>query len=76
MSIETRKLLFIQEFLRIQNEDIIIGLERILNHWKSSNKDTIIPMNIEDFHKEIDLAMEDSYNDNVVKAHDLKQKWS
>ncbi len=30
MNIETRKLSFIQEFLRIENEEIVIGLEKLL----------------------------------------------
>lgn len=35
MALETRKLSFIQEFLRIQNEDIISGLEKMLDKHKA-----------------------------------------
>jgi hypothetical protein len=34
MNLETRKSLFIKEFLKIQNEDIITGLEKLLQKLK------------------------------------------
>lgn len=34
MNIETRKLTFIQEFLRLQNEEIVIGVEKLLHKKK------------------------------------------
>lgn len=76
MDLQTRKISFIQQFLRIQNEEIISGLEEMLKLRKSelfakSNK----PMDLDQFNKEIDQAMEDSENDNVTKATDLKLKF-
>jgi len=35
MDLEARKLFFVQEFLRIQDEDIIIGLEKLLRKEKA-----------------------------------------
>jgi len=76
MNIETRKLSFIQEFLRVQNEEIISRLENILKKQKSDqyNK-SLKPMDLNQFNDEIDQAMDDSENDRVTKASDLKEKW-
>jgi hypothetical protein len=35
MNLEERKISFVQEFLRLQNEDIVIRLEKILHQRKS-----------------------------------------
>jgi len=70
MNIESRKLLFIQEFLRIKNEEIVIELEKTLKRWK------LKPMNLEQFNNEIDQAMSDSRKDNVVKVNELRDKWN
>ena len=77
MNIESRKLLFIQEFLRIKNEEIIIGLEKTLKQWKSKQHEKELkPMSLEQFNKEIDQAMIDSREDNVVRATELRKKWN
>ena len=77
MDLQTRKISFIQEFLRLQNEEIISSLERMLKIRKSelfanANK----PMDLDQFNEEINLSLEDSENDNVIKATDLKLKFN
>jgi len=80
MDLETRKISFVQEFLRLQNEDIISGLEKLL--WKRKAElieKNLKPMNMEQYNAEIDQAMEDSKNGRMIKATDLKaktQKWN
>jgi seryl-tRNA(Sec) selenium transferase len=77
MNIESRKLLFIQEFLRVKNEEIIIGLEKTLKQWKSKQYEKELrPMDLEQFNKEIDQALTDSREDNVIKATELRKKWN
>ncbi len=77
MNIETRKLSFIQEFLRIKNEEIVIGLENLLKKWKSEQyENELKPMDLKQFNDEIDQALNDSENDRVIKAAELKEKWS
>ena len=80
MDLQNRKISFVQEFLRIQNEEIISGLENLLREQKAELfKKNQQPMTIEEFNHEIDQALEDSKNDKVIKATDLKDKinkWS
>jgi hypothetical protein len=76
MNIEARKISFIQEFLRIKNEDIIIGLENMLKQWQAKyNVDEVSPMSIKQFNEEIEKAMKDIEENNVVSAKDLLKKW-
>lgn len=80
MNLETRKLSFIQEFLRLQNEEIVSGLENFLRKRKVEMlENDFKPMGLEQFNKEIDQALDDSKNERIIKASDLKdkiQKWS
>lgn len=80
MDLQTRKLTFIQEFLRIQNEDIISGLEKMLKKRKAElYEKNLKSMSIEQFNADIDQSLEDSANDRVISARDLKEeikKWN
>ncbi|NPA45157.1 MAG: hypothetical protein GXO49_06475 [Chlorobi bacterium] len=76
MNIETRKISFIQEFLNLQNEEIISKFESLLKKLKSdslSNK--LKPMSLKQLNNEIDIALEDSENDNVIEANELRMKY-
>lgn len=80
MNIETRKLTFIQEFLKLQNEEIVIGLEKLLRKKKAELiENELKPMSLEKFNSDIDKSFEDAKNDNIIAANELKtkfQKWS
>ncbi len=79
MDLEARKISFVQEFLRLQNEEIISGLEKLLRKRKAELiEKNLKPMSMEQYNDEIDQAMEDSKNGRMIKAADLKakvQKW-
>jgi hypothetical protein len=80
MDLEERKISFVQEFLRLQNEGIITGLEKLLHKKKAEmNEKNFKPMTMEQYNAEIDQAMEDSKNGRMTEANDLKakvKKWS
>ncbi len=80
MNIEAKKLSFIQEFLRIDNEKIINALENLLHKSKSEVfEDNLKPMAIEQLNDEIDLAIEDEKSGRTINAKELKRKiqeWS
>ncbi|QTY28308.1 hypothetical protein IGB25_04505 [Flavobacterium sp. CS20] len=71
---------FIQEFLRLQNEDIVSELEKFLHQRKAELIDeSFKPMTMEQYDVEIDQAMDDSKNGRMIKATELKakiQKWN
>lgn len=79
MDLQTRKIAFVQEFLSIQNEEIIFRLENFLKKEKENNIDKeFSPMTMEEFQSRIDQSMEDSKNGRVIEAKDLLKeikKW-
>lgn len=76
MDIQTRKINFVQEFLKLQNEELITNLENILSKAKTVKQRS--PMSIDEFNARIDQSLEDSDNDRVIHVDDLLseiEKW-
>ncbi|MDP3946867.1 MAG: hypothetical protein Q8Q51_13325 [Lutibacter sp.] len=80
MNLETRKLSFIQEILRIQSEKTISRLETILRKEKTLIEfENIQPMTMKKFNQRIDKSLEDSKKGKLTEISDLISeidKWS
>jgi len=80
MDLQTRKISFVQEFLRVQNEEIVSGLESFLRKKNAEQFETkLTPMSLELFNQDIDNALSDSQEGKIVSANELKKrikKWS
>jgi hypothetical protein len=75
MNLESRKISFVQEFLRLQNEEIVSSLENFLQKQKSELIDADYkPMTMAQLDSEIELAMEDSKNNRMTSVQNLKTK--
>ena len=79
MDIQTRKINFVQEFLRLRNIKLIEKLEKILLEDKAKDYEANLkPISIDNFNKMVDKSIEDTKQGNVVNARDLKEsvkKW-
>jgi hypothetical protein len=79
MDIQTRKINFVQEFLRLRNIKLIEKLEKILLEDKAKDYEANLkPINLDNFNKMIDKSVEDAKLGNVVNARELKEsvkKW-
>jgi low affinity Fe/Cu permease len=79
MDIQTRKINFVQEFLRLRNTKLIEKLEKILLEEKAKNYEVNLKSLSKDkFNKMIDESIEDAKHGNVVDARELKEsvkKW-
>ncbi len=71
MDIQTRKIQFVQAFLKLQSEKVISRLEQIL---KKETQNEFKQFTIEEFNKRIDQSMEDSKNGRVIEVTKLKEK--
>jgi len=71
MDLKTRKLLFIQEILRLKNEKIIEKLEKILQQEKKKIEENLSQMTIEEFNELIDQAEDDSLNNRLFNAGEI-----
>ena len=75
MNIQARKLILIEEFLRINDESLIEKLESIIKQEKKSSHDrNLKPMSMSEFHEMIDQAKRDSDASRVISHQDLKKK--
>lgn len=80
MDLESRKIEFVQEFLRLQNEEIVSGLEKLLRKKKVELIErNLQPMTMEEYDAEMDQAESDSKNGRMIDVNALKakiQKWN
>jgi hypothetical protein len=75
MNIQARKLVLIEEFLRISDESLITKLESFIREEKKIvHERNLKPMPIEQFHEMIDQAKQDSNAGRVISHQDLKKK--
>jgi hypothetical protein len=75
MDIQTRKIKFVQEFLKLQSEEVISRFEKILKKENvSSEKEEFKAMSIEEFNSRIDQSMGDSKDGNLISSRELKAK--
>jgi len=78
MDIQSRKIDFIQKFLKIQNEELISRLEKLLRSNKSKEKTVVKPMTVAELNSRIDKSMADSKNNKLTSSNDLiaeVEKW-
>ena len=80
MDLQTRKILFVQEFLNLQNEEIILQFEKLLRREKKkiSSKE-LKPMTLEEFNRRIDTSLEDSEKGRLTESSKVLseiEKWS
>ena len=75
MNIQARKLVLIEEFLRISDETLITKLELFIRQEKKiSHERNLKPMSINGFHEMIDQAKQDSEEGRVIAHEELKKK--
>jgi len=75
MDIQTRKLHFIQDFLRFANENILDKFEEMLmRERKKTFEKEIKPMSLEQYEQKIVKALDDVKNNKVKSARTLKKE--
>lgn len=75
MTIQTRKLSLIEEFIKINDEDIISKVESLIKEEKNKRyESTLTPMSMDKFRGMIDQAKCDSEEGRVISQQDLKAK--
>ena len=75
MTVEARKLHFIEEFLKVTDENIISQMERLLrNEKREQQENSLKPMNLNEFKHIIDKAREDVERGRVISHENLKQE--
>jgi hypothetical protein len=76
MNLESRKIDFVQQFLRIDSEEAIGQLEKVLKKVKSSFEEKEIkPMTLDEFHKRINQSELDIKNGRFKTSAELLTKY-
>jgi hypothetical protein len=73
MDLQTRKLKFIQKFIKLQSEEDISQFESLIK--KRNNKNLFKPMSIEEFNKGIDKSEDDFKNGRYKTSSELLAKY-
>jgi hypothetical protein len=74
MNIQARKLILIEEFLRISDESLITKLESFIRQEKKvSHERNLKPMSMNEFHEMIDQAKRDSDAGLIISHQELKK---
>ncbi|MFK5891118.1 MAG: hypothetical protein QM486_10365 [Flavobacteriaceae bacterium] len=72
MNIQARKIEFIQEFLKLQSEEVILRMEKFL---KMEKELIINPMSTKELNKRLELSESDFENNNYKTNSELKAKY-
>lgn len=79
MDIQTRKIEFIQEFLKVQSEDLVLRLDKIMKKEISKNDiKNKRPFTIAEMQNRISISMNDSKANKLISKSDLLsdiQQW-
>ena len=80
MDLQKRKISFVQDFLNLQSEEIILRFERLLKKEKKKiSAKELKPMALEEFDERIDISLEDSRKGRLIESDKLLseiEKWS
>ncbi|WP_299399131.1 hypothetical protein [uncultured Gelidibacter sp.] len=76
MNLEARKIQFVQEFLKLQSEEAISRLEKILKKEKNTlDSRTYEPMTEDELNNRIDKSESDFRNKRFKSSSDLLAKY-
>lgn len=76
MNLEARKIKFIQEFLKLQSEEAISRLEKILRKEKNTSDERIFePMTQKELNNRIDKSESDFLNNRFKSSSELLAKY-
>ncbi len=76
MDLQSRKIEFIQEFLKVQSEEIISRLEKVLRkEYKATDKRIFETMTQDELNKRIDQSESDFLNNRFKNSSELLAKY-
>lgn len=79
MDLQTRKISFVQKFLKIQSEEVVVRMEKALKREKKNISGTAVrPMTMKELNKRVDQSLLDSENDKLTENNELTkeiQEW-
>jgi hypothetical protein len=75
MDLQTRKIEFIQEFLKLESEELIFQLEHLLKKNSSKKASVLKPLTKKELNARIDKAEQDFASGKFVSSKKLLEKY-
>ena len=75
MDLQSRKIEFVQEFLKLQSEEVISQLEKLLKKETKKIDSDLKPMTIEELNSRIDQSEDDFRNGRFKTTSQLLEKY-
>lgn len=75
MDLQSRKIEFVQEFLKLQSEEVISQLEKLLKKETKKIDRDLKPMTIEELNSRIDQSEDDFRNGRFKTTSQLLEKY-
>ncbi|MFP9097533.1 hypothetical protein ACLI09_00640 [Flavobacterium sp. RHBU_24] len=75
MDLQTRKIEFVQEFLKLENEEIVAILEVVMKQQTANTEDAFKPMTIDELNARIDKSEDDFKNGRYKSTEELLDKY-
>ena len=67
MDLQTRKIAFVQDFLKLESEKVIVQFEKLLQKQSNSNS-KLEPISVADFQKRINQSVSDSNEGKLTSS--------
>ena len=71
MDLQSRKIEFVQAFLKVQSEEVITQLEKLLKKETKKIQPGLKPMTVGEYKERINKSIEDSKNGRLTNVDDL-----
>ena len=75
MDLQTRKIEFVQAFLRLQSEEVISQFENLMKKKSSRKEFTLQPMTLKELNSRIDKSEQDFKSGNYKTSSQLLEKY-
>ncbi len=75
MDIQTRKIKFVQKFLSIKDEDMLLRFEELLKIAQAENERKLEPFTIEELNHRIDQSEKDFENGRYKTTSEMLKKF-
>ncbi|MDP5101405.1 MAG: hypothetical protein NWQ09_08760 [Nonlabens sp.] len=76
MNLETRKIVFIQEFLKVQSEEVIARIEKLLKTERSPAEEKLLkPISAKELNDRIEQSESDFENNRFKSSSELLAKY-
>jgi hypothetical protein len=67
MDLQTRKIAFVQDFLKLESEKVIVQFEKLLQK-QTTTESALHPMSVADFQRRINASLSDSNEGKLTSS--------